>query len=209
MPEMPDVIGGEVVTSEWGNDIRDRSIQRYTDAADRTAEHPTPVNGDLSFLNNTGKVYVYYSGAWRTMYDDLAGTVAGYVKMGSDSETAFNAATTTFQSGASITFTKPAAWTGYDLMAWGTVLIRSQEAGGDQAPVPVVRVVIDGVPGNELDSLERTVGLDYPSVTIPANHIRGPLTASAVVAVQYKKLNNPPTVQKQGSTINYMAIRTS
>ena len=65
MAEMPDVIGGEVISSDWGNDIRDRTIQRYADVAERSSEHPTPVDGDLSFLNSTGLVYVYTSGLWR------------------------------------------------------------------------------------------------------------------------------------------------
>lgn len=65
MPEIADVVSSETATSEWANDIRDRTIQRYTDLAERTADHSSPEAGDLSYLASTGDLDVYHSGAWR------------------------------------------------------------------------------------------------------------------------------------------------
>ena len=65
MAEMPDVIGGEIVSSDWGNDVRDRSLQRYANGAERTALVPTPAAGDFAFMEDSGIVHVYYSGAWQ------------------------------------------------------------------------------------------------------------------------------------------------
>lgn len=72
MPEMPDVIGGETITVEWGNDIRDRTVQRYADAEARDTEHATPAAGDLSYLEDTGDVDVYHSGGWRHLGAQVA-----------------------------------------------------------------------------------------------------------------------------------------
>ena len=209
MPEMPNVVTDEVVESEWGNDIRDRTIQRYANAAERTTLHAAPVAGDLSFLADTGKIYVYYSGSWRTMYDDLAGTVAGYVKMDTASEHAVVTATTTWQSGASITFTKPGAWAGYNIYVWGMIVFRTQYPAPGTGPLPEAktRVVIDGVAGSEVDSVGADISTVFTPLTVPANHQRGPLTANANCVIQFTRTD--PTVQKQASSVQLMAIRTS
>jgi microcystin-dependent protein len=65
MPEMPDVIPEEPVSVEWGNDIRDRSLQRYASSAHRNSLNPTPVPGEISYLGDTGVIEVYHSGLWR------------------------------------------------------------------------------------------------------------------------------------------------
>lgn len=75
MPEIPDVITSEVVASEWGNDIRDRTVQRYVDLTERTADHSSPVAGDLSYLASTGDVDIYHSAAWRHVSGTPVGTV--------------------------------------------------------------------------------------------------------------------------------------
>jgi microcystin-dependent protein len=67
MPEMVNVVPTDPIESEWGNDIRDRTVQRYTSSANRTSLHPAPTAGDLSYLADTGSVEVYHSGAWRAM----------------------------------------------------------------------------------------------------------------------------------------------
>ena len=85
MAEMPSVVPGEIATSDWGNKIRDRSLQRYTTAADRDLKNPTPVNGDLAFLSDSGSQMVYASTTWwnvggattiTILRDDSAGRVA-------------------------------------------------------------------------------------------------------------------------------------
>ena len=67
MPEIPNVITTETIEVEWGNDIRDRTVQRYDDNADRSAKHPAPSAGDLAYMADSGKVVVYHSGAWRNL----------------------------------------------------------------------------------------------------------------------------------------------
>ena len=65
MPEINDVQIGETIAVEWGNAIRDRTIQRYDDAAERDELHPDPTAGDLAYLRDSGDVLVYHSGTWQ------------------------------------------------------------------------------------------------------------------------------------------------
>jgi microcystin-dependent protein len=67
MPEIPNVVPSTTIEVEWGNAIRDRTLQRYDDVSTRTAESPSPDDGDLSFLENSGEIAVFYSGAWRSI----------------------------------------------------------------------------------------------------------------------------------------------
>lgn len=64
MPELNDVQIGETIAVEWGNAIRDRTIQRYANAAERDLLHPTPAEGDLSYLEDTNSIEVYDGFAW-------------------------------------------------------------------------------------------------------------------------------------------------
>src|SRR5690606_8069533 len=65
MPELDDVRIGETIAVEWGNAIRDRTVQRYDDAAERDELHPDPTAGDLAYLRDSGDVLVYHSGTWQ------------------------------------------------------------------------------------------------------------------------------------------------
>lgn len=71
MAEIADVVASETITVEWGNDIRDRTVQRYADTAERASEISSPNAGDLSFLEDTGDLDVYFSGAWRHIGDPV------------------------------------------------------------------------------------------------------------------------------------------
>lgn len=64
MPEIDNVQIGETIAVEWGNAIRDRTIQRYANAAERDLLHPTPAEGDLSYLEDTNSIEVYDGFAW-------------------------------------------------------------------------------------------------------------------------------------------------
>lgn len=75
MPEIADVISSEQATSEWANLIKNRTIQRYADAAERASEHSSPAAGDLSYLASTGDLDVYHSGAWRHLNGPPVGTI--------------------------------------------------------------------------------------------------------------------------------------
>lgn len=74
MPEISDVILDEAIETEWGNAIRDRTVQRYASATARASAHSSPSAGDLSYLEDTGDVDVYHSGSWRHL-GDAVGTI--------------------------------------------------------------------------------------------------------------------------------------
>lgn len=65
MPEIPDVVTLTTISSDWGNDIRDRTVQRYSSVSNRSSEHASPTAGDLSYLEDTGDVAVYHGGLWK------------------------------------------------------------------------------------------------------------------------------------------------
>lgn len=75
MPEIADVVASETAASEWANDIRDRTVQRYADLAERAADHSSPTNGDLSYVASTGDLDIYHSGAWRHLNGPPVGTI--------------------------------------------------------------------------------------------------------------------------------------
>ena len=230
-PEMPDVIGGETITEEWGNDIRDRTLQRYANAADRTTLIPTPTDGDLSFLDDTGRVYVYNAGTWATVYaahgtdhtpagpdplgdhgsahattgtDPLGGAISGYVNFGGGVENADDSSLSgTFEVGATVTFNKPATWTSYAVHAWGAVHFL-YSSGGTPAQASA-RMTIGGVTGGTVTAVG-SVGITAP-LTIAVVDTRSGLTGDAVIAVQYAQ--NTAAVDKEASSINYITIRTT
>lgn len=65
MPEMPDVVAGNTITVAWGNQIRDRTVQRYATAAARAASLPSPTEGDLSWLQDQNNMFVYDGTTWQ------------------------------------------------------------------------------------------------------------------------------------------------
>ena len=72
MPEIPNVVPGEPVESDWGNDIRDRVTQRFADATERTAQLPFPGTGQLSWLDDPGVVDYFDGAVWISLADDPA-----------------------------------------------------------------------------------------------------------------------------------------
>ena len=74
MPEIPNVVPGEPVEADWGNDVRDRSVQRFADATARTASLPFPGIGQLTWLDDPGVVEYWDGGTWTSLadVDDLA-----------------------------------------------------------------------------------------------------------------------------------------
>src|SRR5690606_23503437 len=76
MAEIDDVRIGETIAVEWGNAIRDRTIQRYANAAERDELHPNPTEGDLSYLEDTNSIEVYDGFAWVAGIPNQAVTTA-------------------------------------------------------------------------------------------------------------------------------------
>ena len=54
MPEIPNVVSGEPVESNWGNDIRDRAVMKYADLTALDFSQPLPQLGELAWLDNPG-----------------------------------------------------------------------------------------------------------------------------------------------------------
>ena len=76
MAEIDDVQIGETIAVEWGNAIRDRTIQRYANAAERETLHPTLAEGDLSYLEDTNSIEVYDGFTWVAGIPNQAVTTA-------------------------------------------------------------------------------------------------------------------------------------
>jgi hypothetical protein len=64
MPEIANVVAGNTIESAWGNSIRDRTVQRYATAAARTTAHPSPTEGDLSYLQDSNSLWYHNGTAW-------------------------------------------------------------------------------------------------------------------------------------------------
>ena len=67
MPEIPNVVSGEPVIADWGNDIRDRVITRYADDTARTASLPFPAPGQVTWIETPGVLEVWTGAAWITL----------------------------------------------------------------------------------------------------------------------------------------------
>lgn len=81
MPEIPNVVAGEPVEADWGNDIRDRVAQRFADATARTASLPFPDAGALSWLDDPGQLDYFDGTVWITLAD-VPSLVAFVLKAG-------------------------------------------------------------------------------------------------------------------------------
>lgn len=148
MPEMPDVVLSEDIEVEWGNEIRDRTIQRYTDVTERTAEHGSPSNGDLAFMADTGLTYVYYSSAWRL--------IAGPEEIDGLAEDAGASLTTSYVSIAAVSLAIPTHWDQWKCTAWATGLYQTNSTIR-------YRFQIDGTNGTESGSpAAAEAGSSYP-----------------------------------------------
>src|SRR5690554_8217175 len=102
MPEINDVQIGETIAVEWGNAIRDRTIQRYADAAEQDELHPNPTEGDLSYLEDTDIIEVYDGFVWTTVTGPLE-------RSGATVATSVNVPTT-IGNLATVTLNIPTSW---------------------------------------------------------------------------------------------------
>lgn len=67
MPEIPNVVAGEPVQSDWGNDVRDRITSRYADATARAASTPFPQAGQITWLDDPGVLERFDGADWRQL----------------------------------------------------------------------------------------------------------------------------------------------
>lgn len=126
-------------------------------------------------------------------------------QIGSDSETATDSTLdTTFEDGATVAFTMPANWNTYQMVAWGTAQLA---ANGGTSPVGEVRIGIGGDFGDAQKG-GATIADGVGTTTTPvANHERTGLTGDVTVVVQYRETT--ASLFKEGSTVNFIAVRTS
>lgn len=98
-----DVATPQVISPEWGNAIRDRTLQIFASAAARAAALPSPQVGQICFQTDTG-TFLVYEGAvvgwrrpWNMPWGKVARTVDNTTATFTDSsEHALSLAATTF-----------------------------------------------------------------------------------------------------------------
>jgi len=64
MTEIPDVTPGGTIQTAWGNQIRDRALMRYANAAARDASNPIPASGDMAWLLDVDRLTIYTGAVW-------------------------------------------------------------------------------------------------------------------------------------------------
>ena len=67
MSELSDVIGGNTITATFTNEVKERSVMRYADAAARDTSIPAPVAGSLAWLQDVDQITVYDGAVWVTV----------------------------------------------------------------------------------------------------------------------------------------------
>ena len=86
MAELNDVTGGETITATFTNQVKNRTVMRYADAASRDASIPAPVGGDLAYLQDVDRITYYDDTSWVEMGAGLyllltGGTLSGDLNM--------------------------------------------------------------------------------------------------------------------------------
>lgn len=170
MAEMPDVAQGAVIADDWGNDIRDRTIQRYANVTERTTLHPTPAAGDMAFMEDADLLYVYSGSAWLPV--GTTATVHGRVQdlTGSGIST-----TETVEMTANLSI--PATWNSYDVEAILTLeLFESGALTNDR--LVTCRLRLTNAAGTEIGLTNHTLD------TFPAAGFRNPVAVAGYVTGQ-------------------------
>ena len=167
MPELDDVVSGETIESAWGNDIRDRTLQRYVNSTERDTLNPSPSAGDLAYITATEIVQFFDGSGWVNMLDH--GVLAG---LADDDHSQYHTDARALdwllsvearasqwvgtgyfpvQAGtveATAALTIPGDWNSYEVMAWCSWTQNSNAAAG----VVISELRIDGELRQELDS---------------------------------------------------------
>jgi hypothetical protein len=77
MAEMPDVSPGEIIAASYTNDLRDRTVQRYANTAERDSDNPVPTPGDLAYITSGGDdLLQVFTTSWEpVLLHDVTGKV--------------------------------------------------------------------------------------------------------------------------------------
>lgn len=62
--ELSDVATSDTIEAAHMNNVKNRTVMRYTNTADRTTKIPTPVEGDIAYMEDTDEVYYYDGSSW-------------------------------------------------------------------------------------------------------------------------------------------------
>lgn len=60
----PNVVDGNVILAQWGNEVRDRTSQVFATAAERDAQWAAPPNGATCITLDTATQWRRLAGAW-------------------------------------------------------------------------------------------------------------------------------------------------
>lgn len=133
MPEIQNVNIGETIASEWGNALRDRTIQRYASAAARATEHPAPAQGDLSYLSDSDSLWIYSGSAWvgvAFLSDEVDGQAIN----------SLHTLTTSMTNATTLNLTIPGTWNTWKCVAWASY----NAVVGTTGDAYLVQIRIDG-----------------------------------------------------------------
>lgn len=132
-------------------------------------------------------------------------TVSSFLEMGGASDTTHSGSlTTSFATGASVLFTKPADWNTYKLMAWGTAQFQGAGNGNNTGEA---RISIGGNNGTALHVTGADEVGTIDAFAIGARHEREGLSVDETVSIQVRETVGD--VWKLSSWVSYIAIRTS
>jgi hypothetical protein len=79
------VTGGSIITSVWGNGVRDNAINNFANAADRATAIASPFDGQYTYLSGVGQFESYKAAS--TSWVPAPGTVIARANRGTDSST--------------------------------------------------------------------------------------------------------------------------
>jgi len=114
LPSSGDSSDAVTAFTSYNDGVESRLVKRYASAAERTVRNPTPNEGELSYLTDSGRYYSYDGSSWI----DFIAAIAPLSASDSDSTTISSIADTSYVSGSPIvgvTFT--AADTGNVLLS--------------------------------------------------------------------------------------------
>jgi len=203
-----------------GTDVADHpeattSVRGFISAADKTkldalaaANQVTGGNahdhagGDGAQISHSG-LSALTTGDPHTQYvlhTALIAAIVDTVRTSSLAETADDASlSASWENGASIAFTKPAAWATYELMAWGDVTFHLLAAGLETC---LARMDISA---NQGDIGQGAMAANQEIQSVPCQHRRTGLSGDVTVTIQYS--GSSGDMSKTGSQLCFIARR--
>ena len=183
MSELPAVAPGEVIASGHINDIADRTVQRYASATELAALNPTPVAGELAYIEDTFTTVQWVGTSWWNI------TAFADVSQWKVSQTSVLIATATDSGVDSMVLSIPSLWNTYTLESSLTLSVLDASGGGaGLGNLIQIRVRADAQasgpifePGTYLNEVTDINYIDAPTWSV--NHVIEGLTGTGNKAV--------------------------